>query len=115
MASKVYSVTIDCRDPERVASFWSAALGFEVTEREEDEVTIEAPDRTGWPILFGRAPDAKRVKNRIHFDLNPEDQGLEVERLMELGATKADIGQGDVSWVVMADPEGNEFCVLTSR
>ena len=115
MASRVHTVTIDCSEPERLASFWCGVLGYEVTENDEDEVTIQAPDGTGWPILFGRVPDPKRVKNRMHFDLNPDDQQAEVQRLTELGATRADIGQGETSWVVMSDPEGNEFCVLTSR
>lgn len=69
-----------------------------------------APD-----ILFVRVPDRKVVKNRLHFDLKPKDQHAEVDRIIGLGATHADIGQSDVSWVVLADPEGNEFCVLRPR
>ena len=67
-----------------------------------------------YPVYFQRNPDAKRVKNRWHFDLAPDDQDAEVTRLEALGATRVDIGQGDVAWVVMADVEGNEFCVLRS-
>ena len=65
-----------------------------------------------YPILFNRNDDAKTTKNRWHFDLAPTDQAAEVARLEGLGARRADIGQGDVPWIVMADPEGNEFCIL---
>ena len=67
---------------------------------------------TGTPLLFCKVPEGKTVKNRLHLDLRPEDQAAEVERLIGLGARKVDIGQGSQTWVVLADPEGNEFCVL---
>jgi hypothetical protein len=66
-------------------------------------------------LIFVTCPDPKTVKNRLHIDLRPDDQEAEVERLVDMGARPADIGQGDVSWVVLADPEGNEFCVLADR
>jgi predicted enzyme related to lactoylglutathione lyase len=115
MSSSIYTVTVDCADPRRLAGFWSALLDYQVTFEEDDEVAIERSDETGPALLFARSPDTKRVKNRIHFDLNPDDQDAEVRRAKELGAVDVDIGQKDVSWVVLADPEGNEFCILTPR
>jgi catechol 2,3-dioxygenase-like lactoylglutathione lyase family enzyme len=114
---QIHLITIDCSDPDRLAEFWAAALGFKITYRADDggEVAVEREDESGPALLFIRVPDLKVVKNRIHFDLNPDDQAAEVERLEGLGATPVDIGQGEVTWVVMADPEGNEFCVLTPR
>jgi hypothetical protein len=111
-----YSLTIDAHDPQRLAEFWCRALGYDITLNNEDEVAIEKPgDESVLPLLFIRVPDEKVVKNRVHLDLAPDDQGAEVTRLKALGAREVDIGQRDVSWVVMADPEGNEFCVLTAR
>jgi predicted enzyme related to lactoylglutathione lyase len=117
MTSKFTELVIDCDDPDRLAQFWAAVLDYEVTDREEDLVYIQARDRTPPGLLFAIVPDPKRVKNRLHIDVNPvdRDQDEEVQRLIDLGARKIDIGQGDVSWVVMADPENNEFCVLQSR
>jgi predicted enzyme related to lactoylglutathione lyase len=108
-------VTVDCADPASLARFWAEVLGFKVTFEEDDEVAIEAPDERGPAVLFLRVPDAKTVKNRLHFDLNPDDQRAEVARVLALGAREVDIGQKEVSWVVLADPEGNEFCILTPR
>jgi hypothetical protein len=73
-----------------------------------------APDRLPG-LLFVRVTEAKTVKNRLHVDFRPDDQDVEVDRLLALGATRVDIGQGETSWVVLADPEGNEFCVLGER
>jgi hypothetical protein len=117
MSSKFTELVVDCHDPERLAQFWSAVLDYEITERDDNSVFIEARDRNAPGLLFGVVPEGKSVKNRLHIDVNPvdRDQEQEVERLIELGARKIDIGQGDVSWVVMADPEDNEFCVLKSR
>ena len=89
-----------------------------MTFEEPDEVAVEPPEGTSgalpYPdLLFIRVPEDKRVKNRLHLDLRPDDQASEVARLEGMGARRVDIGQSaDVSWVVMADPEGNEFCVL---
>ncbi len=117
MASTIYTITIDCAEPRRLADFWAQVLGYEVAydEDDEEEVAIEAPEGDCPALLFGRVPESKTVKNRIHLDLNPDDQEVEVRRLEQLGATTVDIGQKDVTWVVLADPEGNEFCVLTPR
>lgn len=115
MGSSVYSVTIDCANPRTLASFWEQVLDYKRTHDEDDEVVIEPRDGSGDALLFLKVPDAKKVKNRIHLDLKPTDQAAEVERVKGLGATEVDIGQGDVSWVVLADPEGNEFCILRPR
>jgi catechol 2,3-dioxygenase-like lactoylglutathione lyase family enzyme len=104
-------VVIDCRDPERVGQFWSAALGLPLQVDEDGDRWLEVSE--GSPdILFVQVPDAKVEKNRVHLDLRPDDQRREVERLIGLGAREKDIGQGAVTWMVMADPEDNEFCVL---
>jgi predicted enzyme related to lactoylglutathione lyase len=100
------------------AAFWENALGWRRTHDSADEVALEPP--AGSPeegvspdILFLRVPEPKAVKNRLHIDLRPDDQAAEVTRLEELGATRTSIGQGEgVTWVVMTDPDGNEFCVL---
>lgn len=117
MTLTINSLTVDSHEPRVVASFWATALGWPILFESDDEVLI-APfeDRHPgvFPVLFLRNPDEKRVKNRWHFDLAPDDQAAEVARLEGLGARRADIGQGDVEWVVMADVEGNEFCVLRS-
>ena len=115
MSSSIYTVTIDCAQPRRLADFWSALLDFKITFESEDEVAIERHDESGPALLFIKVPDSKKSKNRIHLDLNPDDRDAEVKRAKELGATEVDIGQHDVSWVVLADPEGNEFCILTPR
>ena len=110
-----FSTVVDCRDPEALAAFWCQALGYQVVLRNEREVDI-APCPTGFPgLAFLRVPDRKTAKNRLHVDLKPSDQQAEVRRLLALGATQIDIGQGDPEWVVMADPEGNEFCVLAHQ
>jgi catechol 2,3-dioxygenase-like lactoylglutathione lyase family enzyme len=117
MSLSVNNLTVDCRDPRMLSEFWTAALGWQVVDQNEDGVMIApyADRHPGvYPVYFQANPDAKIVKNRWHFDLAPDDQWVEVARLEALGATRADIGQGDVPWVVMADIEGNEFCVLTS-
>lgn len=96
--------------------FWRDVLGWPLVWDQDDETAIRPPDG-GLFITFG-APRPKRGKNRLHIDIAPPpdgDQQAEVERLVALGATPVDIGQGDVSWVVLADPDGNELCVLTPR
>jgi hypothetical protein len=109
------SIVVDCTHPQRVAGFWSQALGLELHgPNDDDELWLDLGD--GCPgIVFGQVPEVKSVKDRIHLDLRPDDQAAEVERLIALGARRIDIGQRDVTWVVMADPEDNEFCVLRSR
>jgi hypothetical protein len=121
MDIRIQCVVVDSHDCERLAVFWSQALGWRITYQGEAEWAIEPPE--GDPavdvapdILFVKVPDEKITKNRLHFDLRPSDQAVQVERLIGLGARPVDIGQGDdVTWVVLADPEGNEFCVLAPR
>jgi hypothetical protein len=111
---RIATITIDCADPTALARWWAGALGWNITYDSPDEVVIEAPEgETQSPLLFIKVPDEKAVKNRLHLDLRPGDRDAEVARLEGLGARRVDIGQGpDVTWVVMADPENNEFCVL---
>ena len=124
MAIKFEGVTVDASDPRGRAEFWAAVLGWKIGgELEEIEVWIQ-PDTsdsvsTGFPeILFLINAEAKQVKNRLHLDLRPDNQAEEVARLEKLGAKRIDIGQNQnesCTWVVMADPEGNEFCVLNDK
>ena len=112
---RIQALSIDSGDPAAIATFWEAALGWRRTYADADEVVLEPPagDPAGVDILFLRVPEGKAVKNRLHLDLRPKDQAAEVARLEGLGARRVDIGQGsDKTWVVMADPDGNEFCVL---
>jgi predicted enzyme related to lactoylglutathione lyase len=118
MDIRIQCVVVDTHDCELLARFWSAALGWRITVETDDEWAIEppadSPEADVAPdILFVRVPDEKVVKNRLHLDLRPVDQQAQVQRLVDLGARRVDVGQpDDVSWVVLADPEGNEFCVL---
>jgi len=115
MPSQWEQVVVDAEDPARLARWWAEALGYRIVREEPDEVEIRRTPEALPGVLFLSVPDAKKVKNRLHLDLRPDDQEAEVERLVDMGARPADIGQGDESWVVLADPEGNEFCVLSSR
>ncbi|QZY30532.1 VOC family protein [Nocardioides coralli] len=118
MALAIQCFDLDTTDPDRVATFWEAALGWRRTYDTDDEVVLEPPegspqDGVAPDLLFLRVPEGKAVKNRWHLDLRPDDQDAEVARLESLGATRVDVGQGDgATWVVMADPDSNEFCVL---
>jgi hypothetical protein len=110
-------ICVDSTDPRRIAGFLQEALGWRRTHDGDDEVVLEPPegspeDGVSPDLLFLKVPEAKTVKNRLHIDLRPVDQDVEVARLEGLGATRVDIGQGDQTWVVLADPDGNEFCVL---
>ena len=114
---RIQCVVVDAHDCELLARFWSRVLGWRITYETDHEWVIEPPEGSLEAdvvpdILFVKVPDEKAVKNRLHFDLRPKDQDAEVQRIVELGAAPADIGQRDVTWVVLADPEGNEFCVL---
>ncbi|MFC4785771.1 VOC family protein [Nocardioides sp. MAHUQ-72] len=110
-------LVVDSTDPARVAGFWEQALGWRRTHETETEVVLEPPagspeDGVSPDLLFVRVPEEKATKNRLHLDLRPLDQAAEVARLEALGARRVDVGQQDVSWVVLADPDGNELCVL---
>jgi len=109
---------VACDGSQEVGYFWREALGWPLVWDQDQETAIQSPTG-GTKIAWGGPPVAPKTrKNRLHFDLAPPahaDQQAEVDRLVALGATRIDIGQGSVSWVVMADPDGNEFCVLTPR
>ncbi|TIH29295.1 VOC family protein [Subtercola vilae] len=115
MTLKFEEIVIDCRDCRALGRWWQAALGWEVLEENDDELELQNPDGSHPTLLFLNVPEAKTGKNRLHFDFVPDDQAAEVERLLGMGAQRVDIGQGETSWVVLADPEGNEFCVLAAR
>ncbi|MGH8889295.1 MAG: VOC family protein [Acidothermaceae bacterium] len=116
MPSRISTIVIDASQPRIVADFWCAVLGWQVVDADPTIVSI-APADGGWPTIdFIAVPEAKQVKNRLHLDLRADGVSTaeELSRLLELGARKVDIGQGpDVSWVVLADAEGNEFCLLS--
>src|SRR5262245_279176 len=116
MPSRFDSVVIDCIDPAALARFWMNVLDWHIVEERKEEVVLAKADKTFPVLVFGTVPEQKTIKNRLHIDLVPDDQDAEVERIIGLGATRADVGQSDdVDWVVLADPEGNEFCVLSAR
>jgi Glyoxalase-like domain len=117
-------MVMDANDPRQLARFWASALDWVVEEEDGvEEVDVspagyEYPDPVALPIVFLPVAEPKAAKNRVHIDLasqSPEHQAALVQRLRDLGARPLDIGQGDVPWVVLADPEGNEFCVLEPR
>jgi glyoxalase superfamily protein len=119
MGARFTELVIDCTDPKRVAEFWAAVLEYAVIDRgPEGEIEIGPTEKSpgGAPTLvFVRVPEGKLAKNRIHIDVNPTDteQSDELRRLLGLGARRVDVGQSnDVSWIVLADVEDNEFCLL---
>jgi predicted enzyme related to lactoylglutathione lyase len=123
MPTRLVHLVVDADDPFRLGQFWAAALGWEMAEEEPGEVDVwpagfNYPDPVALPLVFVPVPSQAAGKNRVHLDLastSAEHQADLVERLRGLGATSADVGQGDVPWVVLADPEGNELCVLEPR
>jgi catechol 2,3-dioxygenase-like lactoylglutathione lyase family enzyme len=118
MNLRIQCLCIDTANPADLAAFWQSALGWRRTFEQDDQIVLEPP--AGSPedgivpdLLFLRVPEEKAGKNRLHLDLRPADQAAEVARLQGLGAVLADVGQGTAAtWVVMADPDGNEFDVL---
>jgi predicted enzyme related to lactoylglutathione lyase len=119
MANRITSLCIDCTNPSLLAEFWTQVLDWQVTEKDDEGWRIQDGPDAKFAIDFLVVPDGpKSGKNRLHLDVNAtdRDQDAELERLKDLGARPVDVGQGpDVSWVVLADPEGNEFCLLRSR
>lgn len=107
------SIVIDCLDPTKAVGFWRAALGWVERQVNEQYVSLTSPDgELGLPFLFQVVPERKELKNRMHLDFSCEDRAAEILRLRSLGATvPATRSLGDFTWTVMADPEGNEFCV----
>ena len=114
MPLMIEQVIVDARDPEALGRWWAEVLGGVVVEEDPEEFEIRpSPEDRTWALLFVPVPDAKTAKNRLHLDLRPDDRDAEVARILALGATRADVGQPpDATWVTLADPEGNEFCVL---
>jgi catechol 2,3-dioxygenase-like lactoylglutathione lyase family enzyme len=121
MACRFSELVVDSRDPEALAAFWAAVLDYRVLSREDGAVEIGTEAGFGGAaptLVFGPVPDPTPGKARLHIDLNAtdRDQDAELERLLALGATRADVGQtGAEGWHVLADPEGNHFCLLKSR
>ncbi|MFE5617204.1 VOC family protein [Streptomyces sp. NPDC056524] len=116
MAVRMYHVVVDSHDPRAQARFWAQVLDWKILYEDEHEVVIGADEYALPGLCFLPVPESKTVKNRLHIDLTPDDRDAEVERIVELGARRIDIGQGeDATWVVLADPEGNEFCVLRPK
>jgi hypothetical protein len=133
MTLRLYTVVVDSRDPQGLARWWAEALGWKLVcdtpeeaaidpqhAREEDIETLAEWGTQPPGMVFVPVPEGKTVKNRLHIDLAPhasQDREAEIQRLLDLGATRVDVGQDpkSVTWEVLADPEGNEFCVLSSR
>ncbi|HEY3879895.1 MAG TPA: VOC family protein [Trebonia sp.] len=129
MSVRWYTVVVDCHDVRAQAYWWANVLGFNIAYEADDEVVAAPPHlmdesrpvprgERGPGLVFVPVPEAKELKNRLHIDLAPgpdDDQEAEIRRLQSLGARRVDVGQAGASWVVLADPEGNEFCVLTPR
>ncbi|MEU3248082.1 MULTISPECIES: VOC family protein [unclassified Streptomyces] len=108
-------VIVHAEDPVALGQWWADALGWVVVHSSDDEFEIRsAPDRLPG-LEFVRLEETKKSKSRLHLDFRPDDQEAEVARMEALGAQRVDIGQGEQSWVVLADPEGNEFCILGRR
>ena len=116
MSSRIAVISIDAAQPRLVADFWCRVLGWQVIEEEGSVISIAAQDGS-WPTIDVVAvPEKKTVKNRLHFDVRADGTSTadELERLLSLGARRTDVGQGaDATWVVLSDPEGNEFCLLS--
>lgn len=131
MSLRWYSVVVDCHDIAAQARWWAQTLDYVIVFENDDEVAVIPRWASAEPIedvesfrtqpqglVFVRVPEGKTVKNRLHVDLAPhtsQDRDAEIARLLERGATRVDVGQGDSPWTVLADPEGNEFCVLSAR
>lgn len=108
-------VVVDARDPVALGRWWVEALRWVIVNDDAGEFEIRAQADRLPGIIFEPVEEGKEGKNRLHLDFRPDDQDAEVERLIALGAGRVDVGQGDVPWMVLADPEGNEFCVLRDR
>ncbi len=121
MACRLSEIVIDCRDPEALARFWCEVLGYQELSREDGAIEIGPEAGFGGPaptLVFAPVADPTPGRLRVHIDVSPtdRDQDAELQRLLALGAVPADVGQtGEESWHVLADPEGNEFCLLRTR
>ncbi len=116
MALRLWTIVVDALNPNVLAHWWADVLGWKIFFENDDQVVITTPDERFPGIVFVRVPEHKATKNRLHFDLAPDDQEHDVALLLRLGARKVEVGQrAEDGWVVLADPEGNEFCVLSAR
>ncbi|GGR12169.1 VOC family protein [Streptomyces netropsis] len=121
MACRISELVLDCHDPEALARFWCEVLDFVVLDRYEGDIEIGPREGFGGPqptIILSRSDEPKNGKLRLHIDVNPtdRDQDAELERLLAAGAEIVDVGQtGEEPWHILADPEGNEFCLLKAR
>jgi hypothetical protein len=117
MGATIGQLVVDCADPAALGRWWAEVLGWHVEDDDEGDTWVSPAAGGVQGLLFQAVPERKTVKNRLHLDVRPSDgsdQASELRRLLDLGATPVDIGQGDVPWHVLADPEGNEFCLLRS-
>ena len=113
----IAAVVVDCADPQAMARFWGTATDWTLHEVTDDQAALRSAEGVGPYLEFLRTPDVRSVPDRVHLDLLPypgDDRAAEVARLRALGATDLDLGQGDVSWTCLSDPEGHEFCVLSA-
>lgn len=120
MGSVLREIVVDCADPERVGRFWSEVLGWPLVPDPDGYFYVSSTGTEDAPapiLVFVSVPEPKQAKNRLHIDVSPTgcEQAEELQRLLSLGAHDVDVGQKEVSWVVLADPEGNEFCLLRRR
>jgi predicted enzyme related to lactoylglutathione lyase len=118
MPLALHHVVVDAHDLPRLAAFWAEALHWRVLSQREREIVVGPDENAPTGLCFMPSPDAKVVKNRVHLDLttSAEDRDAEIDRLLSLGATRVDVGQtGEESWDVLADPEGDEFCVVRPK
>lgn len=126
MVAFISHVAVDCHEPYTLSEWWKDVLGYvedpdDPNEPEHEECWIEDPKGKGVPLIFIKVPEGKSVKNRLHLDLRPKsgERNAEYQRLLRLGATKVEDHRGvdgpGTGWIVMADPEGNEFCILRSE
>ncbi|HEV2451750.1 MAG TPA: VOC family protein [Streptosporangiaceae bacterium] len=118
MPVRLHHIVVDAHDLPRLARFWAQALGWKILSEREREIVIGTDENAPIGMCFMPVTDTKTVKNRVHLDLTSAagDRDREIERLLALGARRVDIGQtGTESWIVLADPEGNEFCVVRPK
>jgi len=117
MGATLTEIVVDAADPAALAAFWVEVLGWEQLDADDTGVEIGASGGAKPTLVFVPVDDSKAGKNRLHLDVNPSgcDQDAEQQRLLSLGAVEIDVGQGEQTWVVLADPEGNEFCLLRTQ
>lgn len=109
-------IVVDAENPHKLGRWWAEALGWVIVDENAEEIEIRETEDSLPGLLFGRDRTPRSVKNRLHPDFRPDDQASEVARFLDLGARRVDVGQsGEEDWVVLADPEGNEFCILGQR